>query len=213
MFHGQNKQDKFIYERYFENKREGLAIECGAFDGLLESSTLFFEQQMGWKTICIEAYPEIFDSLCKNRPLTHAISLALSDTPGTVSFTHAVHPIHGKNFGNGSMSHAKEHKDDLIGQGCEFVEYSVKSDTYTNVIDQFMNDNNMQDRIIDLFVLDVEGNETKALQGMHGSKYLPRVLCVEYPISGIKNIDPIAQSLGYKLDCMRHNNAYYLLRR
>lgn len=40
-FYGQSEQDKFIFERYFQTKEKGISIECGAFDGIMESSTLF----------------------------------------------------------------------------------------------------------------------------------------------------------------------------
>lgn len=49
IFYGQNKQDKFIYETFFKDKKNGLMIEAGAFDGVTESTFLP-------KVFCIE-YP------------------------------------------------------------------------------------------------------------------------------------------------------------
>ena len=45
-FYGQSEQDKFIFERYFKDKKNGISIECGAFDRIMESSTLFFEENL-----------------------------------------------------------------------------------------------------------------------------------------------------------------------
>lgn len=52
--------DKVLHERYFANKFNGVSIECGAFDGLTENCTKFFEENYNWKTINIEPLPHIF---------------------------------------------------------------------------------------------------------------------------------------------------------
>lgn len=213
MYTGQFQQDEFIHKRYFLNVRRGVSIECGAFDGITESSTYFFEREMGWTSINIEAYPPVFDRLCHNRPDAFNLSLALSDSPGSASFKHAIHPAHGANFGNGSISHQHEHMQDLLRQNCTFVDYTVSVNTYKNVIDEIMNFPHMQGRSIDLMVLDVEGNEISVIKGMSGAKALPRIFCIEYPHVGLDSISNAVAALGYELDCTHKNNAYYILRK
>ena len=65
-------------------------------------------------------------------------------------------------------------------------------------------------RKINLFVLDVEGFEMEALQGMVGSKYLPEIMCVEYPHVGLDNLKTFLKNLGYRFDTLRDNNAYFI---
>ena len=54
-FYGQfNKYpvDKILYDRYFKDfNGQGISLECGAADGINISSTKFFEETLGWKTI------------------------------------------------------------------------------------------------------------------------------------------------------------------
>ena len=75
--------DKVLYERYFKNLEEGVSIECGAFDGLTENCTKFFEDNLKWKTINIEPLPHIFDKLKVNRPRSVNLNLALSNSANT----------------------------------------------------------------------------------------------------------------------------------
>ena len=90
-FYGQLEQDKFIYDRYFKNYSKGISIECGAFDGVMESSTYFFEETLGWVTINIEASPPIFDMLETNRKNSININKGLSDQNDMLIFEHAIH--------------------------------------------------------------------------------------------------------------------------
>ena len=79
-FYGQNQQDRFIYERYFARyKNRGIAIECGSYDGNIESSCKFFEESLGWDCINIEASPPIYEMLCVNRPKSVNLHLGLSE--------------------------------------------------------------------------------------------------------------------------------------
>jgi hypothetical protein len=61
--------DKVLHERYFLNKFNGVSIECGAFDGVIENYTKFFEENYNWKTINIEPLPHIFKKFNKFTPL------------------------------------------------------------------------------------------------------------------------------------------------
>lgn len=208
-FYGQLEQDKFIFERYFKNKKAGISIECGAFDGIMESSTLFFEETLNWKCINIESSPPIFDLLKKNRPSSFNFNTGLGEEESILTFKHVIHPIHGVKFGNGSFNHNTEHKNILITEGCTFEEYDVKITTYNNLIDNFMY-KNFPNKIIDLFVLDVEGFEIEVIQGMKNSSYLPNIFCVEFPHVGLDNINNELMKMGYSYDISENNNAYFI---
>src|SRR6185503_21294322 len=95
--------DKTIHERYFMNKYDLISIECGAFDGVTENCTKFFEENYNWKTINIEPIPYIYQSLVTNRPNSINMEMALSNSNEDKEFTQIIHPIIGRNFGNGSL--------------------------------------------------------------------------------------------------------------
>jgi len=73
-------EDKFIYETFFRNKivTNGTYVELGAYDGIQESNSRFFDKCLGWKGLLIEGNPENFQDTTKNRPFAHKMSFAPS---------------------------------------------------------------------------------------------------------------------------------------
>lgn len=192
--------DKIIYERYL-NYEHGVFIECGAFDGVIESSCKFFEESLNWTGFNIEPVSMIYKKLCENRPNCVNINVALSNSNGTKEFIYADHP-NMKLFGNGSLSHTKKHHNLLKLDGCKFEKYLVKTITYADLVSQF-NINN-----VDLFVLDVEGHEIEVIEGMKRS-VMPKIMCVEHGIKG-EEIKKSLSKLGYTLDHVQFNNSYFV---
>lgn len=205
-FYGQFEPpvDKFLFERYFKDKRNGTSIECGAFDGQLESSCKFFEESMGWKSINIEASPPVFKNLIKNRPNSINHNVALSNSKGVANFTHVISPEMGENFGNGSLSHLDVHKKDLINHGCKFVNYQVDTITYAQLIEMIKIDK------LDLMVLDVEGHELSVIEGMTNSTVLPDIFCIEHGHLGVERIKSALSKLPYKYDISLHVNSFFI---
>ncbi len=66
-FYSQCGQDSFVYNTFFKNKIDGVFVDVGAHNGINLSNTYFFEKQCGWKGMCIEPMPDIFNQLRKNR--------------------------------------------------------------------------------------------------------------------------------------------------
>lgn len=65
-YHNEALNDKFIIELF--NKKNGLFfIECGAVDGIRNSTCYALEKNYNWNGICVEANPYNFDKLKKNR--------------------------------------------------------------------------------------------------------------------------------------------------
>ena len=65
----------------------GTFLELGAFDGASESTTAFFEQCLGWRGILVEAQPQSFRTLLRNRPFTLNIRVATCPAHGYVRFS------------------------------------------------------------------------------------------------------------------------------
>jgi len=202
-YYGQFELDKVLHQRYFQNKRNGFFVECGAYNGITECTCLFFEKYLGWTGINIEPLPEIFERLKTNRPNSTNLNVALSNQDVVATFTQAVHPELGMNFGNGSLSHTQDHKNQLVKIGCTFKEYKVQCKRFVDVFEN--------QREIDLFVLDVEGHELSAIEGILkiDEKCLPKVFCIEFPQSGLDNIKQ-ALSKHYNFDMKSHHNAMFV---
>lgn len=201
-YYGQFGIDKFLHETFFNKVSNGFFVECGAVDGVLESTCKFFEETLNWTGINIEASPPLYSMLVKNRPYCINLNIGLSNCDEKLKFTHAIHPVLGNRFGNGSFSHCEEHKNDLINKGCSFKDYNIDCKKFSSIYNQ--------DKEIDLFVLDVEGHEVNALKGIIDvkKKYLPKIFCIEHSFSGIDNITDILRS-NYELYSIERQNAIY----
>ena len=195
--------DKFLWERYFKDHPKGIFLECGAFDGVLESSCKFFEESLGWWGINFEPVPYIYDKLVENRPNAANIKKALSNKNGVTRFKQAVSPTMGKMFGNGSISHNDKHLKSLKQEGCKFEEFDVETVRFADFI-KILNLGT-----IDLMVLDVEGHELEAIEGMEGSPVIPKIFCVEYPHVGLETLKKKLRPFGYTLDITNFNNAIF----
>jgi FkbM family methyltransferase len=84
MFYSQCGEDKFVYERYFKNKREGIFLELGALDGIQYSNTKFFEDELNWSGILIEPLPHLYESLKRNHISAKCYNCAVTETVGNV---------------------------------------------------------------------------------------------------------------------------------
>ena len=67
-FYSQLKQDKYLYDNFFNSKKNnGFFLEIGADDGIRFSNSYFFEKHLNWDGICIEASPTRYKELVNNR--------------------------------------------------------------------------------------------------------------------------------------------------
>ena len=84
-FYSQYNQDKWLYETYFKDKKNGVFLEIGADDGIDKSNTKFFEDTLNWTGMCIEPSPDRFKLLELNRQCV-CENVAISNTVGSVEF-------------------------------------------------------------------------------------------------------------------------------
>lgn len=87
-YYSQIGQDKYLHTAIFLDKKDGVYVEIGAFDGIKYSNTYFFEQ-LGWHGMCIEPIAERFQQLCKNRNENCiCIQGCISNATGPAQFLH-----------------------------------------------------------------------------------------------------------------------------
>jgi FkbM family methyltransferase len=197
--------DKIIHERYFNELENGISIEAGAFDGILDSCTYFFNKYKNWTTYNIEPLPNIFKKLEENRTDNKSINLniALSNIDEYKFIRNYKHPYLNYDWGNASIEHTLEHRNELEKlSNNTFIEHEVKCLTYNT----FIKTHNITH--LDLFVLDVEGHESLVLEGMKNCNILPDVFVIEH---GHKQID-LSNYFDniYKLDYVLYNNSYFI---
>ena len=165
--------DKVLHERYFSaDPRDGVFVECGAFDGVTESTCKFFEETLGWSGVNVEPSPPIFKKLSANRPASANVHAALADAEGEATFTAVVHPRFGDLCTNGSLRHHPDHLREIRASGWKERAYTVRTTTWRRLVA----DHGLTR--VDLFVLDVEGAELDVVAGMAGCPVLPGLICV-----------------------------------
>lgn len=197
--------DKFLYERYFSGRKlSGVVLECGAFDGLTESSCRFFEETLGWFAINVEASPSIYAELVKKRPLSRNLNVALSNRRGEAEFVDVSYPGY-ELCTNGSLSHLQAHREWLDNANCTYAKTVVPTCTYKQLVEELALDR------LNLMVLDIEGHELQALEGFVGARVLPEILCVEHGHLGVDAIRHAVEPLGYAFDVTSHVNSFFVL--
>lgn len=76
-----NNEDQIIFNFFFNHSNppsKGSYIELGAFNGIQEANTRFFDICLGWEGLLIEGNPTTFGNLLTNRPNTHRMNFAPS---------------------------------------------------------------------------------------------------------------------------------------
>jgi FkbM family methyltransferase len=112
-YFSQDFQDFFLHSRIFHNFQNGTFLDIGAHNGVYYSNSLFFENFLHWKGICVEPNPEVFQELLINRPeainLNYAITDIDNDPSSNTTTTSATADFYlGQGFAN-MISGLKKH--------------------------------------------------------------------------------------------------------
>ena len=166
-------EDKIIYETFFKNNTddvEGTYIELGAFDGLQEANTHFFDKCLGWKGLLLEGNPRKYDSLLTNRPNAHRMNFA----PSCVQCNDTVAFYSAKATNSGLPGMAKTY-DEME----EVPKMIVPCGPIGPVIEKIFPGQLQLPSRVNFFSLDVEGAEKMVLDTIDFSKVQIDVFMIE----------------------------------
>lgn len=159
IFYSQCGEDLEIYCDFFANKREhykenkGCYIEIGASDGVKFSNTKFFEDNMNFSGVLIEAEPGLYNVLQKTRPRNKLYNYAVSEKEGTLEFLVTNGP--GGPWVSGIESLLSEKHKDVWHKDTKKI--AVESKKMSHI----MNESGLQK--VDIFSIDVEGAEYEVI--------------------------------------------------
>ncbi|MBU6412217.1 MAG: FkbM family methyltransferase [Planctomycetes bacterium] len=168
-FVSQYGEDMLLYDLLGHEPR-GMMIEAGAFDGKHYSVSNCFDA-MGWKTLLIEPIPEMAERARRNRPnaRVEACALAAPNAPSHITLS-----VTGDALG-GMLSHVQ-----MTETQRKMVEYHKASVTPVSVPARTLSEVlGSQCGPIDALILDVEGYEIAALQGLNFAIHAPRIMLIE----------------------------------
>jgi FkbM family methyltransferase len=174
-YYGKNKLDQQL-EKYLDF-HNGFFIELGAYDGVTQSNTLFYERNKGWRGILIEPSKDIYKKCKKNRSIKNFIY-----NYACVSFDYKEKYIELQFSGLKTYSAkylGKKKTKEYISQpelewGKKSFLYKVKVRTLNSILDQSKAPNE-----IDFLSIDTEGAEFEVIAGINFEKYKFRYMLVE----------------------------------
>lgn len=156
-----------ILAKIFKNKPIGLCVEVGANNGIELSNTYHFEQQ-GWRCILVEPIPELCSHI--NRVRTAQVyECAASDCNGSADI---VIPCNADAFATIETATGALRKAMAAGHG-ELRKIKIN----TRRLDDILEEASAND--IDFISIDVEGHETRVLDGFSLSRWNPKVILIE----------------------------------
>lgn len=169
-FYSQAGQDRWVVQRVFNYKTGGYFVDIGAFDGVLLSNTFWLEKNLGWSGLCVEADPQTFRILQRNRSC-HCINACIGRAGDQVDFVTDLGTFSGSKRG-------LESEDGPPRQGISMKTLSV---------DQLLQDAEAPP-VIDYLSVDVEGMEDEVMETFPFDRY--RFLCatIERPSTSLRSI-------------------------
>ncbi len=172
-FFGLDELERCIAEHV--TAKTGTFIELGAFDGISQSNTLYFER-LGWRGVLIEPNPEAANLCRQNRPLAKVFEcacIASSDERQEIKLTTCglMSVVKGAR-GGGEAEDAWIARGEQV-QSIQRGEVVTKARTLQSVLDE------AGVGAVDLLVIDVEGYEISVLEGVDFNRSAPRWIVAE----------------------------------
>jgi len=182
-------QDVFIYENFFPNYGKGCFLDIGAACGVVRSNSYFFEKELNWSGICVEAQEHLFKQLKNSRDCL-CIHACISDTSEEVDFLSFEN---GGDFVGGIIKHYPEaHEDRYLRQ---WQQNSKKLVVNTHTVESLLGKHKINE--VDYLSIDTEGSDFIILKSINLRGL--NVKCIS--IENIYHDDRIrehCQNLGYE---------------
>lgn len=159
----------------------GVFFEAGAYDGLTQSNTAYFERYRGWRGILVEPIQTLYESCVEHRP--EATTIRAIHFAGLMSIASTSEIEISQHLASAAPFHRGE---ETWGQT-----QRAPARTAQSIIDEAGNPP------IDLFVLDVEGAERSALAGLDLNRTRPRYMLIES--RDVRNMMTYMAANGYIL--------------
>jgi len=163
-----NEEDLKIFDRFFSGasggtaRTQGFFLEMGAFNGLAESNSLFFERCLGWTGLLVEGNPNQYRVMVENntRPSAHKLNVA----PSCASDDEEVQFVLGQ---------TESGLVDMVGSNPA----KEIANVHCGPLSLYLRDLGIAQ--VDFFSLDVEGAELLVLKTVDFSKVRIPVVMVE----------------------------------
>jgi len=181
-------QDLWVLEQ-LGWKNDGYFVEFGATDGVLLSNTWLLEKHFGWRGICAEPNPKLFERLQLNRSCS--LSPACVYRHSGERFRFVLAGAYGglEHHGQDDQHVDKRNAYASVGDVIEVTTISLM-----DLLDQ-----QGAPEVIDYLSIDTEGSELAILEGIDWSRYQFRCITVEHNFTEQRqSIRQILEEQGYQ---------------
>jgi FkbM family methyltransferase len=169
----QKMQDRWVIEEIFNFRRGGYFVDLAATDGVHINNTLLLERALGWDGIVIEANPQFFAELTRNRQCNR-VQACVDETERLVHF-----------LPNGELGGVIDSDTDnnpaIRASVIEEWEESSKILSMTTRTLASILDECQAPAVIDYLSLDVEGAETRIMRSFPFDRYIFLAVTIERP--------------------------------
>jgi len=170
-------------------KRDGFFVEFGATDGVLLSNSWLLEKHFGWRGICAEPNPKLFERLQQNRSCTLSPACVYRTSGERMRFVLA--DAYG---GLEELAGEDQHVDKRNAYASVGDVIEVNTISLMDLLDQ-----QGAPAVIDYLSIDTEGSELAILEGIDWSRYQFRCITVEHNFTEQrKGIQALLEAQGYQ---------------
>jgi FkbM family methyltransferase len=174
----QDGQDSVIYHTFFKHSCNGVFLEVGAADGISNSNTYAFENDLGWRGLLIEASVSAFEKLSKRTDRANSAKIhgAIGPKEGNATFIDIKGPQSQlsciKEFASSEHLDRIDREMNATGGG-EIKETLI----HVKPLSAWLSMNGIFH--INFFSLDVEGAELSVLKTVDFARFVFDVITVE----------------------------------
>jgi len=194
-------QDLWVLEK-LDWKQGGFFVEFGATDGVLLSNSWLLERHFGWKGICAEPNPKLFERLQMNRSCTLSPACVYRTSGETMSFILADAYGGLEEFGR---------EDQHIGTRDAYVAVGNTIQVTTTSLLDLLRQNDAPE-VIDYLSIDTEGSELAILEGFDWGSYQIRCISVEHNFTKQReSIRKLLERQGYERREAKWDDWYFVM--
>ncbi|RYD49491.1 MAG: FkbM family methyltransferase [Verrucomicrobiaceae bacterium] len=163
-------QDHWVMCEVHNEKKNGFFVDIGAHDGIEISNTYLLEKRLGWDGLCIEANPETFTQLARNRGV-RCVHACVDSSEAPLTFLK-------RGMSGGIVAEDTDNPTSSIaGQTI-----SIDGKSLSRILDE-----NKAPAVIDYLSIDVEGAEDRVLLDFDFSRYVFLSITIERPSEALRS--------------------------
>lgn len=175
-YYSKHGQDRILHLNYFNHQRPGVFVDVGAYNGVIDSHSCFFERELGWTGLCIEPLPKVFDELKNNRSAI-CIQGCVTNRTGDSQFLKISSPDNNTEMLSGLIDkYEPQHIQRILREMSRFGGSSELIDVKCYQLNDLLDQHTISH--IDLLLIETGGNEFEILSSVDFSRFSIDVILV-----------------------------------